>query len=134
VTRNDRLAEIALPLGRVTLASLFLLAGINKVLNYGPTLVMMREAGIEPALLLLPLTILLELGAGGLIARGRRLAAVSAIILAIYTLATNLFFHRFWELSGVVAELQLSLFFKNIAIFGALLYLAATTDRPKTNE
>jgi putative oxidoreductase len=130
VTRNDRLAEIALPLGRVTLASLFLLAGINKVLNYGPTLVMMREAGIEPALLLLPLTILLELGAGGLIARGRRLAAVSAIILAIYTLATNLFFHRFWELSGVVAELQLSLFFKNIAIFGALLYLAATTDRP----
>lgn len=112
--------------GRIGLASLFLLAGLNKLLNYQSTLEMMHGAGLEPAALLLPATILLELGAGGIVAWGKRYAAIAALLLSAFTLATNLIFHRFWEFEADLAGLQLSLFFKNIAIMAALLYVATT--------
>ncbi|MEM8839432.1 MAG: DoxX family protein, partial [Pseudomonadota bacterium] len=81
--------------------------------------------GLAPALLLLPCTILLEIVAGSLLAVGRRYAWISAFILAAFTLATNFYFHRFWELSGLVGDLELSLFFKNLSITGALLFVGA---------
>ncbi len=112
-------------LGRIGVASLFILGAINKLVNYGDTQTYMSGAGLEPASILLPLTIALE-GIGGLlVASGVRPAKYAAIALALFTLATNVFFHRFWELDGMVAQLQLSLFFKNVAIAGALLFVAA---------
>jgi putative oxidoreductase len=130
---TDRFAHILLPLGRVILASLFVLAGVNKIMNYDPTLAMMHGVGLEPAALLLPPTIALELGAGGLIAWGKRYAIPCALVLVAYTLATNLFFHRFWSFDGELAQLQLSLFFKNVAIIGALLFLAASQHKAKSD-
>jgi putative oxidoreductase len=129
----DRFADILLPIGRVMLASLFVLAGINKILNYNATLVMMDGAGVQPAAMLLPSTIALELGAGVSVALGNRYSFLPALALAAYTLATNLFFHRFWSIDGELAQLQLSLFFKNAAIIGALLYLAATVHKAKSD-
>lgn len=111
--------------GRVVLCSLFILGGVNKILNYGPTLVMMQKAGLEPASVLLPFTILLELGGGLTVAFGKRFAAITALVLAAFTLTTNIIFHNFWAMEGEIAALQLSLFFKNIAITGGLLYAAA---------
>jgi len=58
------------------------------------------------------------------LALGTRFAWVAAVMLALFTLATNALFHRFWELSGEIATLELSLFFKNVAIAGGLLALA----------
>jgi putative oxidoreductase len=118
-----------IPLGRLLLASLFILGGLNKLMNYQDTLAMMRGAGVEPAALLLPLTILLELGGGLLVALGRWFVAPVAIILAVFTIATNIFFHAFWLMDGTEAMLQLSLFFKNIAIAGGLLYVAGISGR-----
>jgi putative oxidoreductase len=116
--------------GRLVLASLFMLGGLNKIMNYADTLAMMRGAGLEPAALLLPLTIALELGGGGLVAFGRRFAVPAALMLAIFTLATNMFFHRFWS-AGPDAALQLSLFFKNVSIAGGLLFVAGVTARQR---
>jgi putative oxidoreductase len=110
--------------GRVLLASLFILGGINKIVNYVPTLAMMQKVGLEPAALLLPLTILLELGGGLLVAFGRKWAAPAALLLGGFTLVTNYVFHDFWNMTGDTAMLQLSLFFKNIAVAGALFYVA----------
>jgi putative oxidoreductase len=115
--------------GRLLLASLFILAGINKLLNFEATLEMMRAAGLEPATLLLPVTIMLELGGGLLLAAGRWFAAPASFALAVFTIATNLFFHRFWAIEGPEAALQLSLFFKNVAITGALLFAGASLWR-----
>jgi putative oxidoreductase len=116
--------RILILVGRVVLASLFVLAGLNKILNYNDTLTVMRDAGLEPAPLLLPITILLELGGGLLVAFGRRFTVLAAIALAVFTIATNLFFHQFWLFTGPEAILQLSLFFKNISIAGGLIYVA----------
>ena len=111
--------------GRIGLASLFVLGGVNKLLNFSITSQRMSAVGLVPAELLLPLTIMLELGAGMLVARGGRWAWPAGLALALFTLATNIIFHRFWDLSGPLRDLELSLFFKNISIAGALLYCAA---------
>jgi putative oxidoreductase len=113
--------------GRIILASLFILGSINKMLNFGPTAARMGEVGLEPASILLPLTILLELTGGLAVAIGRKGAAPAAAVLAIFTLATNYFFHDFWNMEGQVAALELSLFFKNLSIAGGLLFVAAIT-------
>jgi len=109
-------------LGRILLASLFVLGGINKLATYGETAAAMDGVGLVPSALLLPATIALELGAGLALAIGARFAASSALALAVFTIATNVVFHRFWDMSGDIRDLELSLFFKNIAIAGGLLF------------
>jgi putative oxidoreductase len=111
-------------IGRLLLASLFILGGINKLLNYAPTLAIMHGAGLEPAALLLPPTIAFELIGGFLVAFGRKWAAPAALLLGCYTLVTNYVFHDFWNMTGDMAALQLSLFFKNVSIAGALFFFA----------
>jgi putative oxidoreductase len=122
---NSQVVSIAGIAGRIGLSSLFILGAINKLLNYGATQTYMSGVGLEPTAILLPLTIALE-GIGGLlVASGVRLGAYAGVALAIFTLATNAYFHRFWELDGTLAQLQLSLFFKNVAIAGGLIFAAA---------
>ncbi len=110
--------------GRIGLASLFVLGGINKLASYGPTLHKMTDAGMQQPALLLPAVILLELIGGFIVAFGVRGSVLGAIVLAAFTLATNLVFHRFWALEGIMAQLELSLFFKNVAIASGLVGVA----------
>lgn len=110
--------------GRIALTSLFLLGGLNKILNYTATLASMESVGLSPAHLLLPIVIGLELIGGALVAFGRRGAALAALALAMFTLSTNVFFHDFWNMDGDIAALELSLFFKNVSIAGGLLFFA----------
>jgi putative oxidoreductase len=117
--------HFAMVAGRVVLASLFILAGINKMLNYAQTLQTMDQAGLSASQFLLPLVIALEFAGGCIVALGHRFLPIAAVSLALFTLATNLVFHRFWAISGPEGALELSLFFKNIAIVGALLYVGA---------
>jgi putative oxidoreductase len=112
--------------GRCGLASLFIFGALSKSAAYGETAVRMDGAGLSPAFLLLPLTMLLEGGGGLLLASGTRFAPYAGIALAIFTLATNWYFHRFWEVDATLAPLERSLFFKNIAITGALLFVSAS--------
>jgi putative oxidoreductase len=72
----------------------------------------------------LPATIVLELVYGLMVAAGIRGHRSAAGALALFTLATNAVYHRFWELEGAMAALEQSLFFKNVAIAGALLFVA----------
>lgn len=128
---SSNLSIWALVGGRIALALLFLLGGLNKILNYTATLASMEAVGLSPAPLLLPLVIGLELIGGALVAFGRRGAALAALALAMFTLSTNVFFHDFWNMDGDIAALELSLFFKNVSIAGGLLFLAgAISSRP----
>lgn len=114
------------------MASLFLLGGINKIANFEATAARMTEVGLSPASALLPAAIALELGAGLLLAIGRWGSRPAALALALFTLATNIYFHNFWTLDGDVRALELSLFFKNVAIAGALLMFSTQSNwRPR---
>lgn len=120
---SDRGSAVLTVIGRLGLASLFVLGGVNKLLHFQPTLERMVSVGLEPASLLLPATIALELVGGACILHGRRPAAFAALALAAFTLMTNFWFHRFWEMEDDIAVLEQSLFFKNVAIAGGLLLL-----------
>ena len=85
-------------------------------------------AGVVPLLMLVARTI--EIVAGFSLALGiyPRLAAVA--IMAFLFPAT-LTAHAFWQVSGTAAfPLQLLNFFKNTAMMGGLLFIAATRSQP----
>lgn len=115
--------NLYLLLGRIGLASLFLLGGVNKIINYPETLKAMTEVGLQPSSVLLPLTILMEISGALIIMVGRGKVHIVAFSLAMFTLATNFFFHDFWTMNDEVRKLELSLFFKNVAIAGALTFV-----------
>jgi uncharacterized membrane protein YphA (DoxX/SURF4 family) len=85
---SQQQVAIIAAVGRVLLASLFILGGINKVMTFAPTAARMGDVGLEPASILLPLTIVLELAGGLALAVGRKGAVPAALVLAIFTLAS----------------------------------------------
>ena len=121
-------------IGRAVLGGFFVLAGINKLLSYGATVIYMEDAGLPGTLL--PLVIALELVGGLVVAVGKpvRLLPWAAIALAGFCVLTNLVFHRFWEMDGQLGQLELSLFFKNLAIAGGLLMAAGPVMTRKTDR
>ncbi|MEM9839957.1 MAG: DoxX family protein [Pseudomonadota bacterium] len=118
-------SQILLASGRIALASLFILGALNKVFSFTETTERMVTAGLPLASVLLPAVIALEMIGGLIIASGLRIASWAGLILAVYTLAVNAVFHRFWEMQEPIRALELSLFFKNISIAGGLLVVAA---------
>ncbi|HEY8024856.1 MAG TPA: DoxX family protein [Burkholderiaceae bacterium] len=105
--------------GRVLLAMLFVLAGVAKVMNPQPFIVHMGEQKLPK--ILLPLVIGLELVAGLAVLVGWQLP-IAAGALGAFCIATALVFHR--ELGNKVER---TLFFKDLAIAGALLFVAGTS-------
>ncbi len=111
-------------IGRFFISSLFILGSINKILNYQQTLMSMSEVGLPITEVLLPLTILLELIGGVLVLMGKRFHIEASLVLAVFTLSTNFIFHNFWAMTEPQSSIELSLFFKNIVVVGALIFVA----------
>ena len=113
-----QLAESAADLtGRVALAAIFALAGINKLNAYEGTAGYMESMGVAGSLL--PAVIGLEIiGAIALILGFR--TRVAALALAGFSVLSALIFH--FELAD---QMQFIMFFKNIAMAGGFLVLAA---------
>lgn len=68
--------------------------------------------------------IVVEVGGGLALIAGYRTRLV-ALVLAIFTAAASFVFHTFWSLPAEQVMMQQLLFYKNIAIVGGLLILAA---------
>jgi putative oxidoreductase len=111
--------------GRVLLAGLFILAGIAKIAGRQPFLEHMAAHHIPSVLL--PAVIALELGAGLAILLGWQLP-FTAGALALFCLATAFGFHL-----DLADKAERTLFFKDIAIAGALMVIAATAWQPAAN-
>ncbi|MGD8483817.1 MAG: DoxX family protein [Thioalkalispiraceae bacterium] len=103
-------------IARVLLSHIFILAGINKISGYAGTQGYMESVGVPG--MLLPLVILLEIGAGIMILIGWQ-TRLAAYALAGFTAIAALIFH-----SNLAEQMQMILFMKNWAIVGGLLLLA----------
>ena len=104
-------------LGRIALAAIFLLAGINKIQFYEANAQFMASGGL-PAFLL-PAVIAFEIiGAIALIAGFQ--TRLVALAFAGFSVVTALLYH-----SNLADQMQFILFFKNIAMAGGFLILAA---------
>ena len=102
--------------GRILLAHIFLLAGINKISGYAGTQAYMDAMGVPG--MLLPLVILLEIGGGLALIVGWQ-TKWSSYALAGFTLIAALIFHR-----NFGDQMQMIMFMKNLSIAGGLLILA----------
>jgi putative oxidoreductase len=113
MTTFEKTSEL---LGRILIASLFLIAGLGKIGEYAGTVGYMASKGVPGALL--PLVIALELLGAIAIIAGYRTRLVAAI-LAGFSIVAGLLFH------GGPDRIQQILLLKNVAIAGAFLLLVA---------
>lgn len=79
--------------GRVLLAALFLVSGIQNLFVATMIQGYIASAGLPFPALVYVITVLIELGAGGLLLVGSR-TRVTACVLAAFTVAAALIFHR----------------------------------------
>ncbi len=112
--------DLASLVGRLLIASLFIVFGLEKVTGYASSVGYMEAYGLPGSLL--PLAILVELGGGIAILLGL-FSRWAALALAGFCLVTALVFHTGW--SGDGGQGQLINFMKNLALAGGLLLLAA---------
>src|SRR3954463_13990081 len=110
-------------LSRIMLAALFLLAGFNKINNLAGTTGYFAKLGLPAPNILVWVVIGVELAGGLLIVLGWKTRYV-AWIMAIFTLATAIIGHAFWNADGPQFTNQLTQFLKNLAIMGGFLMLA----------
>ena len=110
--------------GRLLLALLFLPAGISKIGGFAGTVGYITSKGLPMPSVAAVIAIIVEVGGAlALIAGfGTRWAALA---LAGFTLIATFFFHNYWAMPADQVMMQQLMFFKNIAVVGGLLVLAA---------
>ena len=115
-------------LGRTLLGLYFIVPGMSKVAGYEGYLDLMASKGVPLVEILLPLTILIQVGAGLFLIAGKNLR-VSALLLFGLTILIKLIIQNYWALAGDTGHAQATQnFVKNLAIAAGLLVLA-TKDK-----
>ena len=120
---NPNVQNSAALVGRILLAVIFILSGFNKITGYDGTAAYMATK-LPMVGILLPLTILVELGGGILLAIGYK-ARWAALALAGFTIVAAFIFHNFWAVEAAQKMGQQINFMKNIAITGGMLVVFA---------
>ena len=115
-------ARYYVPFGRIIVGSYFILSGIPKLFNLDFTADMISGVGFPFAGLLAILTVLIEIG-GGVAILINRYATYASLILAGFVLIVSFPFHgpHLWADD----MMQNYTFMKNMALMGALLFMAA---------
>ena len=109
--------DIAAPIGRILLALMFVLAGLNKISGYSGMQGYMESMGVPGALL--PLVIALEVLGGVVLMLGWH-TRLTAFLLAGFTILATLIFH-----SNLGDQTQMLFFMKNLSIAGGLLLVVS---------
>ena len=122
---NQSIQNFAALGGRLLLAAIFVISGLNKLSDFSGTAGFMSGAGLPAAEFLLVLTILIEVAGGLMIVLGwytRQLA----LILFLFMLPVTAVFHNPWAAADPAqVQQQMIHFLKNLAIMGGLLHLYA---------
>jgi len=111
-------------LGRVLIALLFIPAGLGKIGDFQGAAGYIASAGLPLPAVLAVIAILIEVGVAGALLVGWQVRW-AALILALFTLVAALIFHAFWASPPDQKMMQSINFFKNLAIVGGLLFVAA---------
>lgn len=122
-TTNSAQDTLAL-IGRTLIAYLFIPAGFGKLMGFGGTVGYITSAGLPLPEVAAVIAIIIELGLGIALLLGFK-TRWTAIVMAIFTVATALFFHKYWSAPEAMKMMQQINFNKNIAIAGGLLAFAA---------
>jgi len=103
------------PAGRVLIAFMFVMSGLNKINNYGNTAGWMDAMGVPGSLL--PFVIVLEVLGGAAIMIGWQ-TRITAILFAAFSVMSAAIFHADFS-----DQNQMIHFMKNVSIAGGFLFL-----------
>jgi len=105
--------------GRLLIAALFLISGLGKIATPALTQGYIASAGLPVPLLAYLVAIVIEVGGGILLMLGYH-SRIVASVMAVFTVAAALGFHRDFADQNAMAH-----FLKNISITGGLLQIVA---------
>lgn len=109
---------------RALIALLFIPAGFAKIGGFAGTAGYIAAMGVPLPELCAALAIVVELGLGLALLAGWQTRA-SALAIAVFTVVITFIFHAFWNVPAEQLMTQQQAFFKNIAVVGGLLAIAA---------
>ena len=115
-------------IGRALVGVLFLVSGIMKIGRFAGTAAALAGKGVPLPEVAIALAIVLEIVGGLALVFGWR-SREAALALALFCIPATVLFHAFWAVDAAAFGNQLNHFLKNVAIFGALLTIAAGADR-----
>ena len=111
--------------GRILIGLYFIIPGMAKITAYEFHVNYMTEHGVPFIDLLLPLTILLQVGGGLALIIGLKGKPV-AFLLAGLVLVISIYMHNFWEMAeGLQRQHETQNFFKNMGIMAGLLMMVS---------
>lgn len=111
-------------IGRALIALLFIPAGFSKIGGFAGTAGYIASKGLPLPEVGVVIAIVIELGAGLMLLAGFG-TRIAALALAAFTLVATFIFHNYWGVPAEQQMVQQLMFFKNIAVVGGLLTLAA---------
>jgi len=117
-------ADAAALVGRILLAWLFIKSGFGKLTGFEATVGYIASKGLPLPQVGAAIAVLVELGAGLLLAIGFK-ARWSALVIGIFTIAAAVLFHDYWNADAASKMAQSINFWKNISITGGLLMVFA---------
>lgn len=121
MTANRDLAALA---GRILLTLIFITSGFGKIGGFEGTAAYIASKGLPLPQLGAAIAIAVELGGGLLVLVGWK-ARWAALALAVFTLATAVFFHPYWTVAADKRMADYLSFWKNLAIAGGFLTVYA---------
>ena len=104
-------------LGRVMIGAPFVLSGLGKLMAHDATVGYIGSVGLPLPQVAWLIALLVEIGGGALLISGFRARSV-ALIMAVFALATAVFFHR-----NFADQNQMIHFLKNVMLAGGLLQI-----------
>ena len=111
---------------RVLLGLYFIVPGIMKITGFAAMGEYMAVHGVPIIPVLLPLTIVLQIGGGVSLLAGYR-PQIMALLLAGLTLTISLFMHDFWNYEeGLEQGHETQNFIKNLGIMAGLMFVAGS--------
>ena len=135
---------VAYTIGRILLPILFLVNGIQKVINVADIAKLLEANAIPipqeivPYLGSMPkyealgyLIAAIEIVCGLMVLIGLK-ARCGALVLIVFTAATIILVHHFWDMSGEAFNSNLIEALKNLSIMGALLLIVAVGAGPNS--
>jgi putative oxidoreductase len=110
---------------RLLLATLFLIFGWRKLMDFPGTVSQMVQLGVPVPVLAAGAATFMELPVAFAIAIGA-FTRPSALLFVLYTLGTALIGHRYWTMTGKEKIDSMDSFYKNFSIIGGFLLLYIT--------
>ncbi len=118
----QRLDDLALLVGRLLVAALFLPSGVSKAMNIAGITGMLASKGVPFPAVMGILATAVELGGPVLLILGV-LPRLTAFVVGGFTLVAALLAHNFWEVTDAAARAAQQIqFMKNLAIVGGLMF------------